>query len=274
MKTSWPSKIRASTQARGFVRFLQEHYESRRARNPRYSLRAFASYLGLDHSTLSQILRGRRTLTDRTIVRIGERLGLSEEIIGSYLSPGRTEKRRVSHIERESRQLALDTFEVISDWHHFALLELTHVKEFKPDSRWIARALGITTDAVNIAISRLTRLRLLAMREDGRWEDRSPYVTMSESGLTDVVLRRMHTEAHELAIAAVERTPEERREQTSMTVALDSRRLPEITELIARFRRELEEIAGRDDEKDDVYRIEVSVFPVTTLHHINEKTHG
>jgi hypothetical protein len=38
--------------------------------NPRYSLRGFARKLGVDHSTLSQLLRGRRSLTWRTIRRL------------------------------------------------------------------------------------------------------------------------------------------------------------------------------------------------------------
>src|SRR5271168_1005637 len=44
----------------GFRAKLAEQFEARRERNPRYSLRAFAAFLGADHSTLSRILRGAR----------------------------------------------------------------------------------------------------------------------------------------------------------------------------------------------------------------------
>lgn len=59
-----------------FREVLQEELIRRRARNPRYSLRAFARALALDHSSLSQLLRGRRRVTTRAIRRIGAILRL------------------------------------------------------------------------------------------------------------------------------------------------------------------------------------------------------
>jgi transcriptional regulator with XRE-family HTH domain len=49
-----------------FRTVLQTERERRRAVNPRYSLRSFARDLSVDHSTLSQILRGKRRLTGRS----------------------------------------------------------------------------------------------------------------------------------------------------------------------------------------------------------------
>jgi hypothetical protein len=39
---------------------LEAEFQARRAKNARYSLRAFARFLHGEHSTLSQILRGSR----------------------------------------------------------------------------------------------------------------------------------------------------------------------------------------------------------------------
>ena len=41
---------------------------------------------------------------------------------------------------------------------HQAILELTQVKGFQIDSRWIARRPGISVDEVNVALQRLLRL--------------------------------------------------------------------------------------------------------------------
>src|SRR5689334_9211079 len=56
---------------------LQREYESRCARNSRYSLRAFARDVGLSPGGLSQVLRGRMGLSEKTASRIAERLGWS-----------------------------------------------------------------------------------------------------------------------------------------------------------------------------------------------------
>jgi hypothetical protein len=63
---------------------LEAELSRRRARNPRYSLGAFAHSLGLDHSTLSQNLRGERKLTLRMAERLEARL---RSRVISVLSP-------------------------------------------------------------------------------------------------------------------------------------------------------------------------------------------
>jgi transcriptional regulator with XRE-family HTH domain len=50
-----------------FQSILADEFARRRGANPRYSLRAFAGSLGMEHSTLSQLLRGRRPMTWKSI---------------------------------------------------------------------------------------------------------------------------------------------------------------------------------------------------------------
>ena len=38
--------------------FLKEHFDKRKRKNPRYSIRSFAKFLGVESSTLSKILKG------------------------------------------------------------------------------------------------------------------------------------------------------------------------------------------------------------------------
>jgi transcriptional regulator with XRE-family HTH domain len=49
---------------------VEDEFNRRKRTNPRYSLRAFARSVKLEHSTLSQLLRGKRTVTWRSISRI------------------------------------------------------------------------------------------------------------------------------------------------------------------------------------------------------------
>lgn len=56
---------------------LRAELERRQAANARYSLRSFARDLHVDHSSLSQILRGRRRLTGRSVRALGRRLRLA-----------------------------------------------------------------------------------------------------------------------------------------------------------------------------------------------------
>lgn len=129
----------AAPPSRRFRRLLQEELALRCARNPRYSLRAFARYLGLDHSTLSQLLRGRRRFTRRTIERVGKRLALAPEMITQFVELERTPTEPWT--SRELRQLSRDAALTLAEWYHHAILKLTRLTSF----RYSATTVAVTT---------------------------------------------------------------------------------------------------------------------------------
>ena len=106
-----------------FRAILQEEFARRTRSNPRYSLRAFAQSVGIEHSTISQLLRGKRSLTAKSVRRIGGTLR----------------------------------------WNGAAVLRASG-EESKFDSRRIARALNISVDEVNLALTDLCMLGLLELK--------------------------------------------------------------------------------------------------------------
>lgn len=125
---------------------LHAELSARRRRNTRYSLRGFARFLGIDHSTLSQILRTRRSLSPRMVTRLGRKLGLNAAFIA----------------EARQQQIAE------------SVLRLTHSKSFRPNSRWIATRTGLPLDAVNSALDHLIRHGDLVMESTERWTTTRP----------------------------------------------------------------------------------------------------
>lgn len=117
-----------------FRSLLARELARRSARNQRYSLRAFARHLRVDHATLSQWLRGRRPITPRTVALLAPRLGAAAGA-------------------------APDA----------AILALVPAAGFQADSRWIARTLGMSVDDVNMALQRLLRLGRLQMATRYAW---------------------------------------------------------------------------------------------------------
>ena len=239
-------------------------------RNPRFSLRAFAKQLGIDHSTLSQVLRNRRHLSARALEGIAKRIGLSDEVIRAYAQ--RYKKKKPTSPPQDIRgvHFDLDTFQTLSIWHHYAILELIRLKGFKTDSRWIAKTLGIAVEDVNIALQRLIRLGLLEMAGRDRWVDTSGDAEFQSATLTEAARNQMNREIHEQAIDAIQRVPSKHRVHRQVVVALDSKKLPQLQALADEFVSELRTLASESDAKDDVYQVEISLFPVTTL----KKTRG
>ena len=156
-----------------FKAYLQSQLARRCSTNSQYSLRSFAMQLEIDHSTLSQLLRGKRRLTERMIRRLSDRLSLSAAEIDAFVGFEKLQQPTESSGIGETQRLLRDTLSLISNPHHLNILELVHLEQFKPDARWIARLLDIPTDEVNIALSRLLRLGLLEMSTPTRWTDKS-----------------------------------------------------------------------------------------------------
>jgi uncharacterized protein (TIGR02147 family) len=264
------------TAASSFRLFLQTELGRRCASNPQYSMRAFAKYLAIDHASLSQLLRGKRALTARMILKLGTRLGLDRLAVDGYVAReaiwGRNSEDEVTLIE--VRRLADDTAAVISDWYHYAILELTRLQNFKPDTRWIARVLGLSVDEVNLALSRLIRLGLLEMVARDRWIDRSGNTTASLAEFNQAAVERLSEQVRRLMLTALGTLPEGRYQHSSTTVAIGTAQLPAVLDRIARFRRELIALIDQDPVRDDVYQLEINLFPMTTLHHDKENTSG
>ncbi|HVY71620.1 MAG TPA: hypothetical protein VHH73_16935 [Verrucomicrobiae bacterium] len=125
-----------------FRQALASELAQRQRRNPRYSLRAYARDLATDHSTLSQILRGRRPLSARMIHRLGPRLRLNPAAI----------------------------MDACVQQHADAILRLSRSPGFCTHSRWIAARANISLDAVNVALHRLLHQGRLVMKAANRWK--------------------------------------------------------------------------------------------------------
>jgi uncharacterized protein (TIGR02147 family) len=252
-----------------FRLFLQNELVQRCRANPKYSLRAFAKFLKIDHSSLSQYLRGQRKLSQAVQLKLAMKLGLSPVQIAHFWSAQEASVSSGSSAQavipsREAYELSLDAFQVVADWYHYAIFELVTVKEFRQDARWIAKTLGITVSEVHAATERLMRLGLITV-EDGVWKQGAPLITTVGNPFTAAAFRKLQAQVLEMAITAMEEIPMELRDQGSMTMAIHTRRLPEAKERIKKFRRELCDFLqqDRDSDRDAVYQLNTSFYPLT-----------
>jgi uncharacterized protein (TIGR02147 family) len=276
VKTNVLASAAQSTAATSFRLLLQTELGGRCARNPQYSLRAFARFLGIDHATFSQLLRGKRPLSERAIIKLGTRLGLDRPAIDRYVAFEARHRHEPATMAstRELGHSPSDTASVVTDWIHYAILELTRLHHFKPDSRWIARVLGITPDQVNLALSRLIRLGHLEMVNKSRWIDKSGDVTTNVGEFNRSAAERFAEQVRGRLRSALESAADGQCAHSSTTLAISTVRLPGVLERITRFRRELIALIEQDPIRDDVYQLEITFIPVTMLRHDKETSSG
>jgi len=237
---------------------LQNELAARCTSNPRYSLRAFAKHLGVGSSDLSKFIRRKRQLSETTLLRLANRLGLAPEKTEHYRQALSGVKTKSS----EYHQVSMDQFHLVSDWYHFAILELIKVKGFRPEPAWVAHRLGISVSEVNIAVQRLMRLGYLEISARGKWLDKVGSTSTVNMEYTTLAKRLLQKQILEKAMQALEEVEFERRDQSAILMAVNSKNLPAARALAAKFRRDLSALLEKGNRKDQIYYLTVSLFPV------------
>ncbi len=228
---------------------LQEEFARRVRVNERYSIRAFAKYLSIDSSTLSQILTAKRSLSDKKMKQICEKIGI--------VNPS----SRAATSEFET--INIDTFAVMSDWYHFAILDLVLLKNFKPEPQWIARKISIQEHEAKAAFERLQRLNLI-VKKNGKFIKGKEFYTNYSEGTTSAALKEYQRQVIKKALYAVDNCNQDRKDITSITIAADSKKLKQAKEKIKKFRRELCAFL-ENGERDAVFHLTLQLYPVTNI---------
>lgn len=245
---------------------LFEEFRRRQAKNPRYSLRAFARHLNLPPGRLSQYISGKRAITAGALRKICDRLGVSPTTEEALLASAM--RKKGSHSSdtdfylvsaREARE-ADDVFRVIAEWEHFAILSLIRLRGQKHDAASLARRLGVRKSKVEAAVARMCSIGLLS-RSRGRLVRTHARIRTSD-GVSSRALRIVHRDIIEQAMACLEHTPLDRRSITSITMPVNTRKLPEAVERIKAFRRSMSEFL-EGANADEVYNLNVQLVPVT-----------
>jgi uncharacterized protein (TIGR02147 family) len=203
--------------------------------------------------------------------RIALRLGLDPSAKSEFLSlilRNRIERpkknqptRKIDEADPEYRQLTIDAFYVISDWYHFAILNLRDCDDFQNDDAWIARRLNLSVGEVRLALTRLDRLGLIERRKDG-WVRTHAHLTTSHD-VRSAGLRKGHRGILQRAIDALEAVDVEERDITNMTMAINTAHLPEAKAMLARFRKKFAKSMERGKDRTEVYTLALQFFPLT-----------
>jgi uncharacterized protein (TIGR02147 family) len=247
-----------------FLSWFQREYLKRRRKNTSYSVRAFSKYLQLSPGTVSHLLSGKRSPAAKFIEKLFLKLDVTpqeREIILSSLK-----KKSLSDIsnlsEKQNYQMiALDSFKLLSDWYHYAILEMTSVKDFKFDYAWIAHQLGISVTEARQAVERLVRLDLIE-EKNGTIIKTKGFVTNGDDTLTSSAHKQLQRHVLQKALDAIDTISIEEKDISSMTMAIDESKIPQAKKLITKFRRDL--CAFLETGKQTrVFNLGIQLYPIS-----------
>jgi uncharacterized protein (TIGR02147 family) len=241
-------------------RVLLEEFEAKRARNSAYSLRAYARFLNVPTSGLSDIFSGKRRITRRMCTKIAARLPLKPSLAGEIQKFIRHETSG----KAEYSVLDAKVFSVVASWHYFAILTASELDNFDGTPEWIAKNLGLSVAKAREGLNTLQALNLLARDEKGRLRPTHQNLATTMD-IPDAAIQRSHREHLQLAEAALGAVAVGARDFSFVNIATDPLLVVQAKEKIKKFRRELcAFLESSPRKKSAVLRLGIQLFPVTT----------
>lgn len=250
--------------------FLSHELDRRVKVNPRYSQRGFARSLGLSPGELSEILRGKRKLGLKGALKISRSMGLNPAESKHLLHLAQVERSKEWNIETrltsepaplKGAAVDQDVFHLVSEWYYFAILTLFETKDFRWNSIWIAKRLGVTRTQARVAMDRLLRMGLVK-KELGRFVCTNDHV--STGGVPSEAIRQYHRQLLHKALHALDFHPVQERDISGVGFACDPRDMEAIRREINEFEQNLVAKYGKARGGTDVYHVEVALFKLSS----------
>ncbi len=248
--------------------FLKAEFESRKKKNKRYSIRAFATLLKISSGRLHELLNGKHNFSLKMARRIAERLNFDADKTAFFMRLVESEdylrvdgRKRIRHTS--VRLLTEEEFKPVSDWEYFAIMALVETASFRSETSWIAKKLALAEPRVISVLEHLQTLGLLKKNEKG--EFKNTYSTMTT--LIDVpseIVRKSNIACIYQGIAAIEKTDIKHRDISSLTLAVDVQQIPEVKALIREFKTKVSALMNKE-QTTEVYNLNIQFVPVSAI---------
>jgi uncharacterized protein (TIGR02147 family) len=255
---------------------LQEHLSERIAANSGYSLRAFARDLEISPQQLSNVMNGRKGLSEKMAAQIAERLGYNTsqknmfcELARAKFSRSKAQREiskvKLAHLQQETAtvtHLEMDLFKIISNWHHLALVELIKIKTSKKKNvGYLSSCLSLPENEVALALGRLERLGLIS-KEGASWKVNQDTV-IADRGIVPEAIRNFHRQVIAKSLHAMEAKNEQERYGSSSFFPTRVRDLKKAKAMIQDFRMKFASELADKDEGAEVFGLSIQFFQVT-----------
>ncbi|HMI91224.1 MAG TPA: TIGR02147 family protein [Polyangiales bacterium] len=267
--------------------YLRDHYAHEKRTRRAFSHRAFSRKVGLGSPNhLKRVMDGERNLTLEMAARFADALALSGEAADYFVQLVRFGQAR-SSVERARAYERLSTFKAYrrtrkldlahaayhSTWYIPAVRELAGREDFRADAKWIASRLlpPIKSAEAKAALDTLLEIGLLTRDESGAVKQAEPLITTGPE-MHALHIASYHRMMMAKAAESIDAVPSDRRDISAVVLLLGDGGMGRIKQRIARFRRELLELALAERRPTQVVQMNFQIFPLSVALDEEDKT--
>lgn len=263
-----------------YRKFLRDFYETQKKRSASYSYRVFADKAGLTSPNyLKLVIDGSRRITDKSLPKFIRGLRLSPQESQFFKSlvlyqesndaeaKGLHLRELCAYRQRHSRNakhMKRDEIESLASWHHWVIKEMVTLNDFSPDPTWIASRLRhkITPQQAAESLQLLVRIGILEQKE-GKYQARDALSTTPDDDIASLLIQDLHRSFLNAAIDSLANDTPGDREMNGLIIPLAKNSLPQMKTAVREFRRELNKRFSSPQNNEEIYYLNVSLFPLT-----------
>ena len=260
-----------------YRQYIADYYAEKKAKSA-FTWQEFTRAAGFSSPVhLKYASEGRLNLSDAAALRVAQAMHLVDfeqeyfcEMVKFDNAKTDDEKRgafskMLSIAEAHKAKIVEgDSFRYFESWKNPVLRELAPAM---PGAKPLALARAcrpeITAAEVTESLNFLVKAGFLKKDEEGRFVQTDKFITTGPLDVTPVAVRGMHRQMGEFALDAIEGVAQDERHFSGLTMGLTHEAYEEIVQEIDACRKRIAAIATRDSEIDDVYRLNMQLFPIT-----------
>lgn len=255
--------------------YLNDYWQTVKEEKPYFSIRFIANKVGLSPGYILKVMQSKVHLGAKNIPAFCDLLKISdnekiyfEELV--YFGREKNEKElerryyRLSEIKGiRMRTVADNSVEFYKNWYNMALRSLIsfypfYGKNFKQLGSFLSPP--ITAKQVKESINLLEKLKMIKKDEYGVYILTETFISTGEKWMSPII-RKYQQQNIALAGESLERHKKELRDISTVTMTFGLKSMPELSERIKKFRRELLMMSSDISDEDSVLQLNIQVFP-------------
>lgn len=264
------------TQYNDYRQYMCDFYEERK-RSSYFTWRKFASLAGFVSPTyLKLVCDGKTRLSKPGIAKVARAMGLEGfdytyfallVKFGNAKNDGEKEAalRELEHEARINKIHVVDA-DAFRYYENPACPTLREIVPLMPGATYgeIAAKIrsGITALEVRDLLQFLVKTELLKKNDDGTYEQTAKAIKSSKEAIP-LTMRTMNKKMAELAVQSITNDPVEERNFSGVTMGVNKSTYDRIVNEIDAFRKKIISIANECQEIDQVYHLNLQMFPLT-----------
>lgn len=247
---------------------LKKIISEKKQTNPRLSLRSIAARMGISSGRLSEILNGKRPLTDYYLDKV---------CIALKLPPPSVALLRKNHPNGDQKLknknygsfLTDEQIESLTDWRPYALMSFFQTTAYASIAKdhqtedlqiaHLAKKMNLPSNEISSLISLLTQNGLIHWTSN-RWVPTYENATTGYD-VPNEFIQKSHIKDLELAKSRLPLVDLSHRDFSSITIAIDPKDITKAKKMIRNFRRDLATSLEKKTKKE-VYQLSIQFFPI------------